>query len=256
MYQGFNLSNEFYLEPHYYRTGEKLYKENTSATQSAIDNLKDTKGNIIASKVIQDWFPNTAKDIFLSHSHKDKDYVISLAGWLHDEFGLTSFIDSCIWGYADRLLRMIDDEYCFNEESSTYNYQKRNRSTSHVYMMLSTALADTMNNCECVFFVNTPNSLNAGKYIEGDTSTYSPWIFAEIAMMRLMNRRKPSEHRPQLTMDSFEAYARSQLEVKYDLSLDHLLNLKPFELTQWKESNQSWGAKSLDTLYKLKGLMP
>ena len=63
------------------------------------------------------WFPQIKADIFISHSHKDKGLALALAGWLEETFGLTAFIDSCVWGYANKLLKMIDDEYCYQKKS-------------------------------------------------------------------------------------------------------------------------------------------
>ncbi len=41
----------------------------------------------------------------LSHSHKDKKLAIEFAEWLKKEAGLTTFIDSCILGYSNELLK-------------------------------------------------------------------------------------------------------------------------------------------------------
>ena len=56
--------------------------------------------------------------------------VIALNGWLYESFGIKSFIDSSVWGYANDLLKLIDDAYCLNLEGTnkSYNYEKRNYS--------------------------------------------------------------------------------------------------------------------------------
>lgn len=71
---------------------------------------------------------------------------------LHDCFGLEAFIDSCSWGYCDDLLNKIDKKYCYDSKKKTYDYHLRNYTTSHVHMMLSTALAEMMDNTECIIF--------------------------------------------------------------------------------------------------------
>ena len=63
------------------------------------------------------WFPQIKADIFISHSHKDEDLALALAGWLKVSFGLTAFIDSCVWGYANDLLKMIDYKYCYQKKT-------------------------------------------------------------------------------------------------------------------------------------------
>ena len=55
-----------------------------------------------------------------------------------------------------------------------YDYNKRNYSTSHVHMMLSTALTMMMDEAECVIFLNTPNALSTKDIVH---KTESPWIF-------------------------------------------------------------------------------
>jgi hypothetical protein len=63
-----------------------------------------------ANLLIAQWFPYINADIFISHSHKDYNDVVCLAGWLEEKFGLTAFVDSSVWGYSDRLLKLIDGE--------------------------------------------------------------------------------------------------------------------------------------------------
>src|SRR5690606_26606894 len=84
---------------------------------------------IDGSKLQADWFPNIEADIFISHSHRDKDLAIALSEYLYQNFDLNVFIDSCIWGYSDEHLKIIDDKYCLNSDQTTYNYSKRNYST-------------------------------------------------------------------------------------------------------------------------------
>jgi len=56
-------------------------------------------------KLAEDWFPQIECDVFLSHSHNDRERVLGLAGWLKNRFGLIAFIDSSIWGYSEQLLK-------------------------------------------------------------------------------------------------------------------------------------------------------
>lgn len=45
------------------------------------------------------------------------------------------------------------------ERWKTYDYNLRNYTTSHVHMMLATALTEMIDNTECIMFYNTPNSV-------------------------------------------------------------------------------------------------
>nr|MBK7064154.1 hypothetical protein [Deltaproteobacteria bacterium] len=64
-------------------------------------------------------------------------------------FGLTAFVDSSVWGDANELLAEIDNRFCWSDDRRTYDYRKRNNSTSHVHMMLATALSVMIDRCEC-----------------------------------------------------------------------------------------------------------
>lgn len=85
---------------------------------------------------------------------------------LYDEFKLTAFVDSCVWGYCDDLLKQIDNEYCKKKDGKTYDYELRNYTTSHVHMMLSTALIEMIDNTECIMFYNTPSSVTLVEDLE------------------------------------------------------------------------------------------
>ena len=255
MYKGFNLNIESTYFSEYVDYGRKLHNDNKKLVKSKLDSFVGQDGELIASKIIAEWFPAIEADIFLSHSHKDEASVLGLSGWLHENFGLTSFIDSCIWGYSNTLLKMIDDQYCWESDRSIYDYNKRNRSTSHVYMMLSTALAKMIDKCEGVFFVNTPNSISADKYIKGSEVTDSPWIYSEIAMTSLVRKRSPLEHRKKIreARDSMESIEKS-LRIEYDVDLSHLTQLSIQDLVRWSDENIVKGSSALDSLYKLNGV--
>jgi hypothetical protein len=76
---------------------------------------KIIKGGVIDATSLQnDWFPEVEADIFISHSSLDEVKAVIFATWLHRIFGVTAFVDSDVWGYADNLLKQIDDRYCFS----------------------------------------------------------------------------------------------------------------------------------------------
>lgn len=250
MYKGFNLKlNNFDLSK-YANKGNLIYRDNKSFINNELESFKDENGDLIASEITSKWFPEIDADVFLSHSHKDEKQVICLAGWLECEFGLKSFIDSCIWGYSGDLLQIIDKKYCYDKLSKTYDYQKRNRSTSHIHMMLSTALAKMIDRCECIIFVNTPNSISSSNYINGE-ATDSPWIYSEIAITNIIQKRTP--HRNLLTKSSVSIEnIREDLNIKYNLDCMSLIPLDSDDLNSWIENNNKTGSDALDSLYDLK----
>ncbi|MFY2853730.1 hypothetical protein ACOTJG_07155 [Achromobacter xylosoxidans] len=253
MYRGFNLNLDgwdFDGNEGLISEGGKILEKNKAVVRKNLELLKNASGELVASSVISEWFPSVKADIFISHSHRDAPIVNMLAGWLSEEMGLSSFIDSSLWGFAPDLLKIIDNEFCYYPEKKIYDYNERNLSTSHVYMMLSTSIAKMINNCEVVIFVNTPNSISTKEYIKGRGATASPWIYSEIALASLIQRKTPEEHRTEGSV-KVEASLES-LKVKYDLDMTHLTELSTDDLLNWSAKIQQKGTASLDALYSLK----
>lgn len=131
MYTGFNLKgvNINSNAPYSKKWGD-LFEEQKIEIRSTLDKYITQDGIIDGTKIQADWFPEVEADIFISHSHTDEKLAINLACWLYDTFNLVAFIDSCVWGYANDLLRQLDDKYCWKEKEELYDYGKRNYSTS------------------------------------------------------------------------------------------------------------------------------
>jgi hypothetical protein len=248
MFAGFNLKDlddEFVST--YLDKGNIIFNENKKHIEKELDNFILNDGSIDGSKLQADWFPEVQADIFLSHSHGDREKAIALAGWLLHNFGLTVFIDSCVWGYADHLLKKIDDIYCKNIDSNTYNYDKRNYSTSHVHMMLSLALTKMMDRTECLIFLNTPKSIVTCEVI--DNQTKSPWIYHEIATSYVLRKQKPI--RFGLIKHGYYSENAQNLSINYNLDLSHLIDLSKDDLLEWQNDfNVEEDSHSLDVLYK------
>lgn len=147
MYRGFQIKlDDDDVNYSEYKTlltkGKERYSKQKKDIKLVLESFILSNGKIDGSSFINNWFPQIHADIFISHSHKDKNLAIALAEWLFEEFGLNTFVDSCIWGNSTELLLEIDKEFSdFNPNRNTYNYNKRNNSTSHVHIMLSTALS-------------------------------------------------------------------------------------------------------------------
>lgn len=130
MFAKFNLKlaqNQIFEEYKNCGLVNKLIKRNE--VHQALDQYLLKDGSLDASAIEGDWFPEIKADVFLSHSHADEKAVIGFAGYLYKEFGITSFIDSTVWGYADILLKQIDEKYCVKTRNetgnNTYSYEKK-----------------------------------------------------------------------------------------------------------------------------------
>lgn len=226
-----NLTREFEI---FHKEGLSQYRDVKSKAQIFLDTYTLRDGTLDGTQMQGDWFPLIDADVFISHSHKNEDAAIELSGWLSKTFGLTSFIDSCVWGYGDDLLREIDKEHC-KIEDSIYSYKKRNQSTSHVHMMLCTALSKMIDKAKCVFFLNTPDSISTIKAINNagdDTATPSPWIYYEIAVTELIRKKIPKGYKPRVNESTM---IEAQLDVLYRADLSHLYKLDKKKLIEWRD---------------------
>ena len=190
------------------------------------------------------WFNIGNADICISHSHQDISKVKAFAGWLYDEFELKAFIDSCVWGYCDDLLKQIDDKHCKKNDGKTYDYDRRNYSTSHVHMMLSTALSEMIDNTECIMFYNTPNSISLVDDIntikeEKKKVTLSPWIYHELAMTSLIRQRNPNRiiHLLKNAIEHRAFSEQNSINIEYNVEkyLTTMISISAVDLNSWKK---------------------
>lgn len=261
MYTGFNL--EFNADStfkktlnNYYYDGKEIYDNKKSAVIKNLDSYLGPDGSLDCTALQEDWFPTINSNIFISHSHDDEDLAVSLAGWLYKKFKLTSFIDSYVWGYCDNLLKNIDEEYCKHPDGHTYDYDKRNYSTSHVHMMLSTALTKMMDKTECIFFLNTDKSILKAEDVIS-TKTRSPWIYSEVMSTKMLRKNPPNRFTLKKSANDKYIIENSQKILKpiYDIDLDHLIKLSEFDLSSldrfYQKSSPVNPTDVLDKLYKI-----
>lgn len=239
----------------------KLQKSDQDLFKSTFQSLACMEEILKAEDILKNWFPLLNKQVFISHSHQDEDEALKLAAWLYHNFDIECFIDSQVWGYSADLQRKLDNEYCINHGEATYSYSKRNISTAHVHMLLSTALQNMIDNCECIIFIESDNSAKPLAAIKRGKATYSPWIYAEILSTRILRRRSPDAH-PGRPKPAFESMAKDSaskvLTIEYPLNLNHLYSLNRSILRCWKDKfnslnhyNHSNQYEALDKLYEM-----
>jgi hypothetical protein len=253
MYRAFNLTGDPWAGMSR-ASGDAIFSETRATVKQSLESFLN--GKIIdGTKLTGHWFPTIKADVFISHSHKDEEEAIKCAGWLKSEFHLHPFIDSCVWGYADNLLKLIDNKYCLNPGGDTYSYEKRNGSTSHVHMMLSTALSAMLDATECVIFINTRNSITSSESVD---KTESPWLSFELATMRVIRRKTPDRQLGQIrnfANEELDIMKASQFKAEYEVPLSELTPLTGAQLVKWNENHQStprFNRKhALDLLYEI-----
>lgn len=256
MYRGFDLELNLDQQSiaNFYQDGKGLYKDHCLELKEKLFEFLSEDNKLNGTEIRDSWFPQIAADIFISHSHKDVKQAISLAGWLKVEFGLRAFVDSCVWEHADFLQRRIDNAYC-KKENGNYDYDKRNYTTSHIHMMLSSALSLMIDRTECIFFLNTPNSVNIVSDLE---TTESPWLFSEIVATQYMRINEPQRIKDiNEGFDDFngpdDIRKAKNFSIIHNIDLGHLHKIDIESLRSWKRIYEFRQPKyySLDVLYKM-----
>ena len=134
MFRGFNvkLENQDWLLPdweYYVNEGISIFQDHQEKVLTSLHAFMGEDGILNGTQLQESWFPLVEADLFLSHSHRDETLALALSGWLYDELGIKAFIDSSIWGNANDLLKMVDEQYCI-ASTGFYDYTMRNQSTA------------------------------------------------------------------------------------------------------------------------------
>lgn len=272
MFSGYNLK----IKKCFFENKKKSFEEYTEIGKQhlnlQIHNYKNDlnhyvhNGTINGSELQSNSFPTVDADIFISHSHKDKNLANALAGWLHEEFRLDVFIDSNVWGYSEELLEIINSKYS-NKRRDTdrgylYDYQACNIASQHVNIMLSIALQKMIDKVECIMLLNTDNSISV--FNDDDkqfNSTYSPWLYSEIICTQIVRKKPLLYYRDYSKLchanESVSEEYKScfSLKIAYTVSLLHLTELNASDLIEWSSKYNFYGYDyeyALDALYSFK----
>lgn len=237
-------------------------KEFTNTRDYVRGNLEEFirhDGYVDAQFMEAEWFPTVNAHVFLSHSHADEELAIAFAHWLNYNFGITTFIDSTVWGYALDLQQQLDDRYNLRWDTNTYDYSGSNRVCGFVDMLLATALSKMIDKCECFMFLETSNSLIETRNANRETS--SPWIYHELIQSKIIEKRQP---RPSMKVFSRGGVLQKAVidslnenfKVALPASMEHLIELSASNIIAWREIRDDYdvmknASQSLDLLYIL-----
>lgn len=245
---------------HYGEKKKKLHQRMGLFLDEAYNEETDS---ILMKSIEKDFFPNIRSHIFLSHSSKDEDISLALAGYLWQECGIEVFIDSMLWEYCDDLLKTLDDHFS-RSGKSTYYYENRNITTAQVHVLLNMALARMINSTECFIFLDSYNSLRHVNKQISSQETESPWIYSELLLSEIIQKRLPQEHRIHNFQESFSHGDVNQVPTFiYDAMLSKLHPLDRNDLClaihhlgkrNTIERNNKRAERFLDYLYEITGV--
>lgn len=238
--------------PNFAMRKKQLEQQNNDSLYDISRYLTGKNNTIDASKIISYLYPQKKCDIFISHSHKDEDDALDLKFKL-ELLGLTVFVDSVVWGNSVKMLESIDKIFCM-QKNLRYNYDKRNRSTANIYLMLNSALQKMIDQCELFIFLGTENTLSMEDSINNEENLMSPWIFSELSFSQLVRRSLPDTRKTVALEESKTNIICDAITMNFIYHtpmLDKKMCLHKF--LRWSSNmfhNNIRGSQTLDELYR------
>ncbi|GAA8492194.1 toll/interleukin-1 receptor domain-containing protein [Helicobacter pylori] len=115
--------------------------------------------------------------VFLSHSHADKNEALKVKGYLESETNRRVFIDSLFWDYKDDVLNELA------------KYDNTSKIEDAFTLILRESLQDMIEKCPYFVFLQSNNSVsNQGL----SCITYSAWIYEELKIAHSIRESRPT----------------------------------------------------------------
>ena len=201
---------------------QKIRKRNEQLLKF-LDGLLYGGTELDAGELLKNWYGDVQADVFISHSHADRDEAVMFAEWVRDKLRLEPFVDEWVWGSADvmaeRLCSKSSIRYITDERVRVSEY---NKLLAHVNGMLIKSLASMIARCPCFVFLNTSSS------IDDQGKTFSPWIYAELEFSKLLLKNLGTP-----TVD--QANFSEGLKIGYHPEQGHLTKLTTGQLDSWAD---------------------
>ncbi|UOS68972.1 toll/interleukin-1 receptor domain-containing protein [Helicobacter pylori] len=115
--------------------------------------------------------------VFLSHSHADKNKTLKVKNYLESETNHRVFIDSLFWDYKDDVLNELE------------KYDNTSKIKDAFTLILRESLQDMIEKCPYFVFLQSNNSVsNQGL----SCTTYSAWIYEELKIAHSIRESRPT----------------------------------------------------------------
>ncbi len=166
--------NQSILKPSARPFNNQVHQVNEAA-KKIYELIKDAKhsndGTILNHDKVKEAFFSPFKpqlknaQVFLSHSHADKNKALKVKNYLESETNRRVFIDSLFWDYKDDVLNELAE------------YDDTSKIKDAFTLILRESLQDMIEKCPYFVFLESKNSVsNQGL----SRITYSAWIYEEL----------------------------------------------------------------------------
>ncbi|WP_139521320.1 toll/interleukin-1 receptor domain-containing protein [Helicobacter pylori] len=214
--------NQIMLKPSTRCSNNQAHQINEAAEKihELIENAPYSNDNIVLKRnEIKEAFFSPFKpqlknaQVFLSHSHADKNEALKVKGYLEEDLDAECvFIDSLFWDYKDDVLNKLAE------------YDDISRIEDAFTLIFRESLQDMIEKCPYFVFLQSKNSVS-NQWLSRNQDllkiTYSAWIYEELKIAHSI-----SESRPIPMMES--------MQVSHDISPF----LKSFETITLKKLSQ------------------
>ncbi len=148
--------------------------------------------------------------VFLSHSHADKNKALEVKNYLESETNHRVFIDSLFWDYKDDVLNELE------------KYDDTSKIKDAFTLILRESLQDMIEKCPYFVFLQSNNSVSCNQDLS--CITYSAWIYEELKIAHSIR-----ESRPTPMMESWQVFHNispflESLETITLSKLSHIIN--------------------------------
>ncbi len=170
-----NKKNQSILKPNSHYSNNQAYQvdEATKKIDKLIQNAKHSNDGIVLNhNEIKEAFFSPFKpqlkstQVFLSHSHADKNKALKVKNYLESETNRRVFIDSLFWDYKDDVLNELE------------KYDDTSKIEDAFTLILRESLQDMIEKCPYFVFLQSNNSVSLNQDLS--RITYSAWIYEEL----------------------------------------------------------------------------
>ncbi|GAA6986323.1 toll/interleukin-1 receptor domain-containing protein [Helicobacter pylori] len=116
--------------------------------------------------------------VFLSHSHADKNKALKVKNYLESETNHRVFIDSLFWDYKDDVLNELAKRYYTSKIEDAFT------------LILRESLQDMIEKCPYFVFLQSNNSVSFNQDLS--YTTYSAWIYEELKIAHSIRESRPT----------------------------------------------------------------